>query len=186
MRRHLLAVLAAAALAAAFVAPASAATGVMLSGIPLVGPNAIVRCDTGAPYFPGLADMARSPGPGMVGYIASDTMVGGTATLKGAAPYTRYVVRFIQATPDSAYWPSQCHGVDGYIWTDAVGNGSLYVREWRIPSAVALTFIIDTGSEYVAPTYRPTMEFALTPLVPYVPPTVVGPARTGSPISSHR
>ncbi len=186
MRRHLLALLAAAALAAAFVAPANAAIGTMLNGVPLVGPRAVVWCDSGEPFYPGQVDLAGSPGPGFVGYMASDTMVGGTVMLKGAAPYTRYVVRFVQATPDPAYWLSQCHGVDGYLWTDAAGNGSLYVREYRIPSAVALAFIVDTGNEYLTPTYRATMTYALTPLVPYIPPPVPGRASTVSRSSNHR
>jgi hypothetical protein len=186
MRRHLLALLAAATLAAAFVAPASAGTATMLNGVPLVGPGAAVWCDSGEPFFPGIVDKARSPGPGFVGYAASETMVGGSVTLRGAAPNTRYVVRFIQATPDPAYWKSQCHGVDGYLWTDGSGNGSLYVREYRIPSAVALTFIVDTGDLFGTPTYRPTMTYALTPLAPYVPPPTPGPERTTSRSSNHR
>lgn len=185
MRRRAIALLAACALAVAFVAPASAAVGVIQGPVPLVGPRAAVWCDSGDPFFPGDVDLARAPGPGGIIYMASDSMVGGLVTLKGAAPMTRYVVRFIQATPDPAYWFPQCHGVDGYIWTDGSGNGSLYVRESRIPSAVALQVIVDTGAVYKAPTYRASAKFELTPLAPYVPGPVGGPA-TVSRSSNHR
>ncbi len=183
--RRLLALIAAGLLAAAFVAPASAGTAVMVSGVRLMGPQAAIWCDSGDPFFPGQIDFARSPGPGSVSYMASDTMVGGMVTLTGAASNARYVVRFVQATPDPAYWAPQCHGVDGYIYTNGAGAGSLYVREWRIPSAVALQVIIDTGDKYSPPTYRAANKFPLTPLVPYVSPPPPGPA-TVSRSSNHR
>lgn len=183
--RRLLALIAAGLLATAFVAPASAGTAVMLSGVRLMGPQASVWCDSDDPFFPGQIDFARSPGPGSVSFMASDTMVGGMVTLTGARSNTRYVVRFIQATPDPSYWLPQCRGVDGYIYTNGAGNGSLYVRESRVPSAVALQFIIDTGDEYENPTYRAVNKFPLTPIDPYIPPPPPGPASM-SRSSNHR
>jgi len=154
-------------LVGAFAAPAASGTAQFMGGVPLVGPQAVIWCTDGSPFQPGQVDKADLAGPGTVSFMVSDAWVGATVTLRGAQPYTAYVVRVIQGTQ---YLPaSDCQRVDAVIRTDGWGNGAGSVREWRIPTGNSVQVIVDTGQVYRNPTYRGKMWMTFSPIAAVEP-----------------
>ena len=162
MRRSLLALLSAGLLVGAVAAPTTGATARYVSA-PLVGPQAVIWCTDDSPYHPGQVDRASLAGPGSVSFIAGDWSVGTTITLRGAQPYTTYVVRVVQGTQ---YLPSSdCHRVDATIRTDGFGNADVALREPRNPYGNSVQVIIDTGALYQTPSFRGMAWLSIPPLV---------------------
>jgi hypothetical protein len=169
MRRTFLGILAAGLLVGAVVAPATGATARYLGGVSLVGPQAVIWCSDDTPFLPGQIDKADLAGPGSVSFIVGDWSVGATITLRGAQPYTAYVIRVVQGTQ---YLPSSdCHRVDAIAWTDGGGNADVVVREPRNPYGNSVQVIIDTGAKYETPTYRGKAWMTFSPLVAMADPT---------------
>lgn len=107
-------------------APAADGAATPSQKVPLTQTNR--GCDAGVipPVF------AQARGFVAVTRTASGKLAAAVA-VKGARPNTTYNIRLIQLLPDS----SDCHGIDGTLTTDGLGDGNANVQEHMLPGATS-------------------------------------------------
>ncbi|GAA2513203.1 hypothetical protein GCM10010201_05900 [Pilimelia columellifera subsp. columellifera] len=142
---------------------------------PLVGPGAVIYCDSLEP-FPGDDPSQLGPGDIALNQSPNGSTVSADVVLRAAAPNTVYFVRLIQSDG------IDCHTFDATTTTNAHGTGFVRVEEPTRLGATATQVIIDTAGQYGFPTFRAAARYELAVDVgPIAPLRSVGSANSARP-----